>query len=283
LAMTKTAPHFLLSVRWFERLLWFIFLATLAFQARVIVWQADSLFIEWRSASVYFSDVLFAGLLFLAAVRILRNLKTETKDWTFSSWDVALAVFFGAGLLSVGVAVHKAVSWVALIRLLEGLLLYGYVRWYASSRFDPDASLVAFVLGALAQSMLGLAQFLLQHHVGLHAIGETILYPTMRGVAVFFDLAGEKTLRAYGTLPHPNVLAVQLVLALAAVSYLFLRHAGATVRRAMFVWIALLWTLLWGLIATFSRTVTDEHQIGMMTSLSDNREHPVFLANRIQW
>lgn len=243
----------LIAFRRVEQVLWWVFLATLAFQARIIVWQADALFVEWRSASVYATDVLFIALLVVAAMRLIQ--RPRNTRVRVSPWDWALGSLMGVALLTVVGAEHRGVSLYGFLRLAQGAVLYGYVRWYALERFDRDLSLAAFVMGAMAQAALGLAQFVLQHHVGLHTIGETILYPRMRGVAVFYDLAGTKTLRAYGTMPHPNVLALQLIFALIAVMYLSLRHRAATLRQASLVWFVTLGVLLWGFLATFSRTV----------------------------
>lgn len=236
-----------------EKALWLVFLASLAFQARIILWKADELFIEWRSASLYATDLLFVLLLLFAIVRVLRT--RSAFRVRVSTWDYALGALVIAAVVSMFNAEHLRVAGYGLIRLVQGIALYGYVRWYANEVFDHDTSLLAFVLGAVAQAALGLAQYFLQQHVGLHAIGETILHPAMSGVAVFYNLAGEKTLRAYGTFPHPNVLAMHVVLALTAVAYLYLRHSAATVRRESWVWLATTGVLLWGFLATFSRTV----------------------------
>lgn len=242
-----------ITVKRLESFLWFVFLATIAFQARYIVWQADIPFIEWRSASLYLTDILFVVLMTVAVIR--KAVSWRTVRFPRTRWDYALAAFVAVAALTLIGSEHRGVSLYAIIRLVQGIALYGYVRWYASVSFDRDVSLAMFVMGAFVQAVIGLAQFILQHHVGLHSIGETVLYPYMQGVAVFYDLAGIKTLRAYGTLPHPNVLAMQLILALSIAWYLYLRHGAATVRRASWAWFGILSVLLWGFLATFSRTV----------------------------
>lgn len=241
------------SLRNIEQGIWWLFLFVLPWQTRVIVWQADAQFIEWRSASVYLTDVLFVALMLLAVLRLMRN--SQVATFNFHRWDYALLALLGASLVSVYWADHRAVAWFALVRLAQGVLLYAYVRWYALRRFSSDGSLMAFVLGVLAQMFLGLGQFAVQHDIGIRWAGETLLTPFMQGVAVFYDLAGTKILRAYGTLPHPNVLAAFAAFALAAVAYLSLRHSAATVRRAFAVWAVPFAVLVWGLAATFSRTV----------------------------
>ena len=54
--------------RTIERWVWYAFVATFAWQTRLIFWQADRTFIEWRSMSLYLSDVLMLALFILALV-----------------------------------------------------------------------------------------------------------------------------------------------------------------------------------------------------------------------
>jgi len=235
-----------------EHALWLVFLATLAFQSRFILWQADVRFTEWRAGFLYVSDIVLAVLFVVAVFRLVHGWRPHGRP---ASWEWALGVLAIIAVLSVGQAAEPTVAWFAFARLVQGMLLYAYVRWYVREQFGLDASVVAFTLGIAGQTVLGVAQFLLQHDVGLRTIGETVLDPRMRGVAVFYDLAGDKTLRAYGTLPHPNVLAVLIAFAGAAWAYLALRHSGASHRHAPHLWLGLMVLFTWGLMATFSRTV----------------------------
>ncbi|MEK9208982.1 MAG: O-antigen ligase family protein, partial [Patescibacteria group bacterium] len=66
---------------------------------------------------------------------------------------------------------------------------------------------------------------------------------------------------AYGTFPHPNVLAAFLMMALWVVGWLWMRHGGniinqkSNIKNLELVWPATTALLLWGLYLTFSRTV----------------------------
>jgi hypothetical protein len=239
----------IVSLARIERWVWYIFLATAAWQTRLIVWQADALFIEWRSASVYVSDVLmlalFAGWASVAHKRSEAPLRAE--GWL-------LGLLFASAVISLSSAEHLTVGMYGLARLAQFITFYFYLRWYAWRRFDADMSGLAFVIGAVGQALLGIAQYMLQHDLGLRWVGETLLRTDMRGVAVFYDLAYEKVLRAYGTLPHPNVLAAYLMVALWVVVWLWVRHGGLS-RRSSMVWHMVTSILLVGMYLTFSRTV----------------------------
>jgi len=226
--------------------LWYVFLALLGWQMRTILWQADAVFWEWRSVSLWSADILLLGLWALAVRAGWRPRP--------AGGDLLLGLLAAAAVLSLGSADSLAVGIYALTRLVQGMVLYLYVRQWAWRRFDPAVSAAVFVAGALAQAALGLAQFVARHDFGLRFAGEPLLRTGMRGVAVFYDAAHAKVLRAYGTLPHPNVLAVLLMTASWALAWLYAGH-GAADRRHAAVWAAAGTLLVWGMCATFSRTM----------------------------
>jgi len=230
-----------------ERWSWYAFLVTASWQTRSILWHAGTTFSEWRSAAFWLSDAFIVLLVVLAVIRgwRIRNLDRV---------DRALIVFVAAASLSLVVAVDRRLSLVALARLAEFAVFFLYVRHWAVRHFNADSSVLAFVVGALAQAGLGIAQFILQRDVGIRAVGETLLRTDMHGVAVFYSATGEKILRAYGTLPHPNVLAAWLFVALAGIVWLYVRH-GARDPLHRVIWAGAGTVLLWGMFLTFSRTV----------------------------
>ena len=62
------------------------------------------------------------------------------------------------------------------------------------------------------QGAVGMMQFVLQHDLGLAALGELALDPEVRGVSVLMTEQGQRWLRAYGLTGHPNLLAALLTL-----------------------------------------------------------------------
>ncbi len=232
-----------------ERWTWYLFVATVAWQTRLILWQADTRFIEWRAASLYASDALMVALFVFGVVR--------EKGWFVRRMDPSdwlLGFFVAVAVLSLSRADQLTVGIYQLARLLQGIVFYLYLRHWAWNRFDADRTAVAFVAGALLQATLGITQYILQHDAGMRWLGEPVLSTGMRGVAVFFDAHFVKVLRAYGTFPHPNVLAAYLMMALGVTGWLWTRH-GTTGRRALWVWPVATAILLWAFYLTFSRTV----------------------------
>ncbi len=237
-----------MTLRSIERLVWYLFVATAAWQTRLILWHAGPPaggFIEWHSMSLYLSDVLMLVLFGLATTSVLRGKSSLAIS--------ALALFLIFAAVSLFNADSIAIGVYQLLRLAQFIAFFFYLRNRALKIFDISATAAAFVLGALVQAGLGIAQYSLQHDVGLRWLGETLLNTNMQGVAVFFDSGAHKILRAYGTLPHPNVLAVYLMLALWVVAWLWTKHAKN--RISAVVWSIAFIVLLVAFYLTFSRTM----------------------------
>ncbi len=234
-----------------ERWLWYIFLATVGWQTRLVLWRADWQFSEWRSLALWGTDVLLVALLALGVLQGWRIRRLTRTDWL-------LVALIGVAALSALGAPLPAMAWYQVARLVEFILFFFYLRSWAFARVEPRASVLAFVVGSLGEAALAFAQSLVQHDIGMRWAGETLLRTNMHGVAVFFINAHDKFLRAYGTLPHPNVLAVQLMLALWGLLWLYVTHQRPRQRGGVIH--ALVWAfsgslLLWALYATYSRTM----------------------------
>src|SRR3989338_9422288 len=107
---------------------------------------------------------------------------------------------------------------------MEFAALYFYIKSNAVRLLANGYWLLAILAGGLFQSLIAIAQFLKQSAIGLRFLGESVIAPDMEGVAVFYNSVGEKVMRAYGTTPHPNILAAYLLLGLFAIYYLLLRQ-----------------------------------------------------------
>ncbi len=232
-----------------ERWLWYLFLVSAAWQIRGIVWQADTVFIEWRSAAIYFSDLCMLGLLLFGAI----HARWE-RSWTVMRANTLLVALVLASVVSLVHAPARIVGVLGIVRLLQYILFFWYLRYRARRVMDPDLSALAFVVGACGQAALGIGQFVAQHDLGFRWIGETILQTNMHGVAVFLTDTGDKVLRAYGTFPHPNILAAYLMTALWLMVWLQLRHAPHNL-AARALWLSVFALLLVGMYLTFSRTI----------------------------
>ncbi|MGB8646356.1 MAG: O-antigen ligase family protein [Anaerolineae bacterium] len=128
-----------------------------------------------------------------------------------------------AGLTIVGAissisSVDPALSIYHTGRLILLDLLYLYI---VNEVRSLGAIALPVALQALVQSIVGLAQFLQQHSVGLARFGELGLDPTWKGVSIVWS-GSSVLLRAYGLTDHPNILGGCLAFALVLVAYWYL-------------------------------------------------------------
>jgi O-antigen ligase len=79
---------------------------------------------------------------------------------------------------------------------------------------------VVISISALTQAGVGIVQFSKQGSVGLSRFGEPVLISS-QGSSSTVRAEGGRFLRAYGTFPHPNVLAGFLAIGLGALGYLY--------------------------------------------------------------
>jgi O-antigen ligase len=166
---------------------------------------------EWSAVFISFTDFL---LLALAGWAILgRHLARVIQPM---SREVAMLFFFLAG-------VGFSVAWhgfdpLSVFRFTKLILFVMFAFFVAEAFRSGKGNLILklFVISALLQSALAVGQFLIQDDFGLQRLGESPLDPAAAGVARI--VVGDITImRAYGTFPHPNVLAAYLVGALFAV------------------------------------------------------------------
>lgn len=104
---------------------------------------------------------------------------------------------------------------------------------------------VGLAIGGVFQSLLGFFQFISHRSLGFSLLGESFLSPLNVNLARTF-INGGRLLRAYGTFPHPNILAAFLVLSLLSIYFLYSKKFLVLFSSLIFInWL--------GLILTFSR------------------------------
>lgn len=209
------------TVRKFEEILFYFLLFAIPFQTRKILWQQNWYFNEWQTVSVYATDLLF---LILAGIWVF-NWKTGDKKSLFfkiQKFDYFLFIFLAISAISIKNSTSPAISWFQFSKLAEFVLFYFYIKSYAFYRFNFTKTLWVVFAGGVFQSVVAIGQFLKQSDLGLRWFGESMLGPNLSGVASFFNAAGEKIIRAYGTTPHPNILAAYLFLSIFTLYFLWL-------------------------------------------------------------
>ena len=193
--------------------------------------------------------VPYSGIFFwFANWKIGNLLKIENWKLKIKPADWFLIAFVAVAGFSIGNAIDVQTAVFQWVKLIEGVVLYFYIKDYALKRFTLSNGFVALVLGGAFQSVIAIAQFMTQGSLGLKYLGESPLAPAMSGIAAFF-VAGIKIMRAYGTTPHSNVLALYLFVALGAF------YSIAIYQKRAWWWHAFHTLILWAFLLTFSRVI----------------------------
>lgn len=245
-----------------HRFLFYLFLVLIPVQVRYIFYAPDWRFSEWQSMSLYMTDVVFG---FLVLFWMIENFGAwrDIKMRQLRRSDYALGALLAIAAVSVLFSSEQIISLYTLVKFTEMVVLYLYIRHYAVRNIKPELAAWMLVIGGLFQAVLGILQFVRQSDLGLWFLGEGVLGANMRGVAVFLTESGQRIMRAYGTLPHPNILAAYLLISLFAVCYLFLKKN--VLRSAFYVPCFMSHVLiLWGFLLAFSRTAIFVWVMGML-------------------
>ncbi len=197
---------------------------------------------DYNSVFLFGLDVLI--LLFL----VFWGFKAIRRD-RFAKF---FAAFSAAGLLPILWSPDKGLvlyAWAHLtLFICFALAVAGFFR---EKKAALKGTLWALGSSAVLQSFISFAQFRSQTSVGLRLLGESVIDAATKGVARI-NVDGLSFLRAYGTMPHANILAAFLVMGLAAFIGLFLvSHEKKVLHATSLIGV---FVTIGGLLFTFSRS-----------------------------
>lgn len=224
-----------------QSLILYLLFFSLPFQVRWGIFAGAD---EYQSAFLYLTDILIGGLFLLwVTKREYGDLYTKYRfllipAGAFVLWLTIAAIF----------SLNPARGLYGAFKVAGFLWLFFYVLSLQRARFTN--ALKFLIAGGVFQSGIALLQFFTQRSVGLFFLGENQLSPDIAGVAKLL-VGGEKVIRAYGTLPHPNVLSVFLLFCLFALLFLSLRQKKTLLMSYAAAFIYPL--LVLGFFLTFSR------------------------------
>ncbi len=242
-----------------ENWLFYIFLFTIPISIRHIFGFEPFNFVEWTSIYIYATDFILVGLFSLWFINWRTDNLLETGKWelVIKPADWFLIAFVAVAGLSIIDALDVQTALFQWVKLIEGVALYFYIKDYALLRFNLNRGFVALIVGGVFQSIIAIAQFMMQGSLGLKYLGESLLAPALSGIAAFF-VDGIKIMRAYGTTPHSNVLALYLFISLFAfyaLSGLKIENWKLKIARSEWWWHVFHAVILWAFFLTFSRVV----------------------------
>ncbi len=209
--------------------------------------------------------LIFSGLFFSP----LLHISIENSSATRTTWSglilimIALIAFFSSHhfrvqpkllLLSAVIAAssfflatYSAQPLSILLLLLITLICIGME---AILRADHATKVIfaCLLLGCFSlYAQWGIAQFIVQHDLGMRVIGESRIGANISGVASFY-IGSEKFIRAYGPFGHSNSFAGALLLGV----IILYKHRDK-LRNSLFFQ-GLLFILSLGIVVSFSRT-----------------------------
>ncbi len=201
---------------------------------------------EYGTFSLYGVDILLVCIallsLFVYRGRILR---------LQAHWVILIGILL-ISFVSALVAQEKDMAWYMVGKFLEGFVLFWLVF---RIKIDWNKVVFIFTVAGLVQAILAIWQFFSQSIIANKWFGLSAHDPGTLGDLVIETSSG-RWLRAYGSFPHPNMLAgflvICLLLAIVTLVFYFSKKIYLTWQK-MFIWLSLL-LMYFALILTFSRS-----------------------------
>lgn len=222
--------------------LFYLFAASIPFGTRTLIAVGND---PYQSVFLYFTDVLFVGFFLLWLAKDAKKIAHEKRILLLFAFLIGW--FFLASIFSN----DASLGFYRSLKMAEYGLVFLIFFTHSFSPLSKRNVFTAILVSAVIQSILAIGQFVFQSSFGLWWLGEQTLAPSLAGVAKI-EVFGEKIIRAYGTFPHPNVLAAFLVLAL----FISVASFGRPYKKHDVFRIICILVLTIGLLLTFSRVVT---------------------------
>ncbi|MDP3970686.1 MAG: O-antigen ligase family protein [bacterium] len=217
-----------------------IFIFTLPFQTRYIFNEGEN---QFTTLGLYGFDIIF--IILLAVFIFWWYRQKETKlNWSVISICFALVVFTG---ISAYWSVDREISFHFWIRFIEALLAAAII---SASKIPIKKLLYVLLLNGLVQSIFILWQNASQHVYASKWLGMSEQIGELSGTAVVVTDTG-RFLRAFGTLPHPNIAGGLILISLVSAIIIWQYSKENIERYALLLVVSI---CSFGLLLTFSRT-----------------------------
>lgn len=241
----------------------------LPLEARWIFDQADlkgSPF-EYGTGALYFTDILLFVSVFLTMLWKWRFHDRKYESGIMNQgglWIYALIAGFGLmAMAGIGQAEDRKIALFAVMRLWEGLILWWLIR---NNPIRPIILIMAFTGAAALEAVWGMEQFFFQIVPANKWLGEAFHSASILGDSVL-QTADGRFLRAYGTLPHPNMLGgmftTAILLLLGLLTTINSSQRSKVKSQKLIFWVGLV-ILLFGLFFTFSRSAWLALAVGIL-------------------
>lgn len=158
-----------------------------------------------------------------------------TENFSFikqslKKYKISLSIFT-LFLIIQNIYIKEFISLFTSIRLLIYIICFILLISYFKKNKENKklVNLLSYIVlfSTIVQSFIGIKQFSQATSLGLDYLGESQVFAGMRGSS-FIELNGGLYLRAYGTFPHPNILAGYLIFSTILSFILLKRSKGIT-------------------------------------------------------
>lgn len=224
-----------------EYILFYIFLFTIPLQLRFI-FNPGNAYIDYYF-SYHKAIFFYLGDLFFVVFAVSYFLFNNQHKW--SIWPVLLPVSWA--FLSLFHVEQLTLGVYSAVKILEFWLIIGFIKLNPNI-IKPGVWIL--IVGGFTQSVIGILQFHVQHGLNLAFLGEYVPPLLDNGTATISTIQG-KVLRAYGTMPHPNVYAGFLAIILGFWLYV---SCGTLKPKQWIIVSCGTFVLWWGLLVSFSRS-----------------------------
>ncbi|MFA6410914.1 MAG: O-antigen ligase family protein [Candidatus Buchananbacteria bacterium] len=236
----------------------YLFIFLLPWQTRLI-WREAAIngsIWEYGRFCLYGTELLLWAVLFLYLIWLFKNKRFKKINLTdfFSRlkdkgvliyWLIVLFVLIGG--FSIFWALDYNLAYNRWLTLLEAVAICSMILIF---NFKIEKIAIAWVLTSAIQGVFAVWQFFSQYIFPNKWLGLAEHWPTVAG-SIILQTDAERWLRAYGSLPHPNILGGFLTVSLLFLIYLALQ--AKTQSQRIFVLASLL-AIIPGLFFTFSRS-----------------------------
>jgi len=183
----------------------------LPLQTRLILRQGEihGVPVEYGTFSIYGTEILLWIIFIVAIIAGLRKcLRPQISQINNCSGRHPMVIIAGLlffwSLISILWSDNHLIAFRGSLTLASGIVLFLVLNYIPLSRLKI---IWAFIAGVGVQALLGIYQFLAQTAFASKWLGMALHLPGTLGTSVV-ETASERWLRAYGSLPHPNILRI---------------------------------------------------------------------------
>lgn len=228
-----------------------LYIFLLPWQARFIIAPFSVDLPRYGDLSVYVTDWMFFALVLLWFFYLRTERNKPHPEWRrLRPVILSVLAVFAFATISLLWAPHALVGREFLFRLAQAVLLAMMV---AGGAVKTKHVLVAVSLSGALQGVFAVIQFFSQSVFASTILGVSAQASQDLGVSVI-EYADERWLRAYGTLPHPNMLGAFCGAAMLCAAFVFWRgYRQNQGRLVIYGWITFLCSYF-GFLFAFSRS-----------------------------